>query len=326
MRLRPATFLLVLAITAGSGLGAEAQEGTGMGTDAADDGGKTAEVPEDAGNPAGVLESTVMGMEAGPLTITILYDNRAGPEGLASAWGFACLIEGLPSTILFDTGGDSPTLLRNMAKLGVAPETVDAVVLSHAHDDHTGGLAGFLDVRGAAKVYLLGSSPGAVADAARARGAEVIEVAEPTEICAGATLSADLGDPSRISEQCLLLSGDAGVAVVTGCAHPGIVRIVERVKELTGRNVVSVLGGFHLLRTSDEAVDAIISRLRELGVRYVVPCHCTGDGAIERFAVSYGDAFTRCHAGAVIVQGDLLMSPQGRSRRTPKRSGPEEVE
>lgn len=255
---------------------------------------------------AGAQEDERPTTEAAPVTITVLYDNRSGAEGLDSAWGFACLIEGLQDTILFDTGGDSPTLMRNMSKLGIAPETVDAVVLSHAHDDHTGGLAGFLEVRGPVTVYLLGSFPDAIADAARARGAEVIEVAEAIEVCPGATVSGDVGDPSGISEQCLLLSGEAGVAVVTGCAHPGIVSMATRAKEMTEQDVLVVLGGFHLLRKGDEAVDGIASDLLALGVRYVVPCHCTGDRAIERFAVTFGDGFTRCTVGTVIDVGGVL--------------------
>lgn len=250
--------------------------------------------------------------EVAPVTITVIYDNRAGPseaEGLDPAWGFACLIEGLSETILFDTGGDSPTLLSNMATLGIAPESIDVVVLSHAHDDHAGGLAGLLDVHGAVKVYLLESFPGEIADAARARGAEVVRVTDAVAICPGAVLSGDMTGRNEIHEQCLLLTSDTGAAVVTGCAHPGIVDMVERAKELIRQDVVAILGGLHLLRTSDEAVDGVISDLKELGVRRVVPCHCTGDRAIERFAVSYGDGFTRCATGTVVDLGALLAEP-----------------
>ena len=103
------------------------------------------------------------------LTVTIIYDNRVGAEGLKSAWGFACLVEGLEKTILFDTGGDGPTLLGNMAELGIKPRDVDVVVLSHAHWDHTGGLAAFLDVHSAVKVYLLESFPDEIGDDSRRR-------------------------------------------------------------------------------------------------------------------------------------------------------------
>ena len=89
-----------------------------------------------AGLCATIQEKQGMGVGTDQLTFTIVYDNRSGSKGLESAWGFSCLVKGLDVTILFDTGGDSPTLLRNMAKLGIAPESVDVIVLSHAHMDH----------------------------------------------------------------------------------------------------------------------------------------------------------------------------------------------
>jgi len=244
--------------------------------------------------------------ERAEFTVTVLYDNRAGASGLDPAWGFACLIRGLEKTILFDTGGDAPTLLGNMAKLEIAPDSADVVVLSHGHSDHTGGLAGFLDVHGDVAAYVLEAFPDEIGERARERGADVIEIREPVEICAGATLTGRMGGRWQIAEQALILSGDDGVALVTGCAHPGIVDIVARAKELTGRDVLVVIGGFHLLKHRDSDVLEVIARLKELGVEYAVPCHCTGDAAIDRFAEHYGDAFVQCTAGAVIPVGELL--------------------
>jgi len=247
------------------------------------------------------------------LTVSIIYDNRVSAEGLKSAWGFACLVEGLEKTILFDTGGDGPILLGNMAELGIEPRSVDVVVLSHAHWDHTGGLAAFLDVHSAVKVYLLESFPDEIGDDSRSRGADVVKVSEPTELCPGATLSGEMVGQGGVAEQFLFLSADLGVAVVTGCAHPGILEIVERAKEVTGRDVLAVLGGFHLFKDSDASVRRIVSRLLELEVRWAAPCHCSGDSAIQRFADAYGDTFLSCRAGDVISVGQLLQAagPEG---------------
>jgi len=232
------------------------------------------------------------------LSVTIIYDNRVSAVGLEWAWGFACLVEGLEKTILFDTGGDGPTLLGNMATLGIEPPDIDVVVLSHAHWDHTGGLADFLGVHSAVTVYLLESFPAEIGDDSRSRGADVVKVSEPTELCPGAILSGEMVGQGGIAEQSLLLSTDSGVAVVTGCAHPGIVSAVERATESSDRDVLVVIGGFHLFKDSDA--------LQELDVRWAAPCHCSGDAAIQRFADAYGDAFLVCRAGSVIPVGELL--------------------
>ncbi|MBN2565801.1 MAG: MBL fold metallo-hydrolase [Candidatus Eisenbacteria bacterium] len=237
-------------------------------------------------------------------TLTVLYDNRTTRADLKPDWGFSCFIEGLEDVILFDTGGDGATLLMNAAAIGADLKRVDTVVISHAHDDHAGGLADLLDASGTGKrVVLLESFPERLAEAARAGGANVVYAASPFELCAGARTSGELGEGDGIREQCLVLEDRRGVAVITGCAHPGIVGIVETLKETTGQPVTSVLGGFHLFRESAEAADDVASRLRDLGVERVAPCHCTGEVAIERFAYAYEEGFVRCEAGAVMKLG-----------------------
>ena len=133
-------------------------------------------------------------------------------------------------------------------------------------------------------VYLLDSFPDQIGDDSRSRGAGVIKVSQPTELCGGATSTGEMVGQTGIQEQSLLLSTGSGAAVVTGCAHPGILSTVERAKELTDSEVLAVLGGFHLFSDSDASVRRIVSRLQELDVRWVAPCHCCGDPAIQRFA------------------------------------------
>jgi 7,8-dihydropterin-6-yl-methyl-4-(beta-D-ribofuranosyl)aminobenzene 5'-phosphate synthase len=220
----------------------------------------------------------------------------------------------LEKTILFDTGGDGATLMGNMAELGIEPQDVDVVVLSHAHNDHTGGLAGFLDVHNGVTVYLLESFPDDIGDDSRGRGARVARTSRPTELCGGAMLTGKMVGQGGIEEQSLLLSTDSGVAVVTGCAHPGIVSTVERAKEITGQDVLLIIGGFHLFRGSDASIQRIIRRLQELDVRWAGPCHCSGDPAIQRFADAYGDAFVPCCAGTVVPVGELLQTARSEGR------------
>ena len=89
---------------------------------------------------AGVTEKTVLSR----LLIHIVYNNVPYKSGLETGWGFACQIEGLNKTVLFDTGGNGDILLSNMQRLGLDPESIEIIVLSHIHSDHTGGLGDLL--------------------------------------------------------------------------------------------------------------------------------------------------------------------------------------
>ncbi len=237
---------------------------------------------------------------AGGLTITILYDNNEYDERLETAWGFACLVEGPEKTILFDTGGDSAMLLRNMHTLGLDPRDVDVVVISHIHGDHVGGLAGFLEENHAVTVYLPQSFPESIKDGTKGAGAELIEVSsqkvEPVEICEHVYSTGELGD--WIKEQALVIETARGLVVITGCAHPGVVNIVRRAKELTGGEVYLVLGGFHLGSVSAAEIATIVEDFQELGVQKAAPCHCSGDVARRLFEETYGEDFVPAGVGS----------------------------
>jgi 7,8-dihydropterin-6-yl-methyl-4-(beta-D-ribofuranosyl)aminobenzene 5'-phosphate synthase len=244
--------------------------------------------------PAAPTPTTV---EVSPaITITIVYDNNRGDARLATAWGFACLVEGSERTVLFDTGADSATLLSNMITLGIDAGDVDAVVVSHVHGDHLGGLAGFLEQNSDVSVYLPQSFPQSTKDATTDAGAELIEVDGPVRICRQVLSTGQLG--TTIKEQSLLVETSQGLVVITGCAHPGVVSIVSRAKELTGRQIHLVLGGFHLGGASEAEIGAIVDAFVEMGVEKVAPCHCSGDAARALFAEVYGDDFILTGAGS----------------------------
>jgi 7,8-dihydropterin-6-yl-methyl-4-(beta-D-ribofuranosyl)aminobenzene 5'-phosphate synthase len=240
-------------------------------------------------------------MEPTTLTFTIVYDNNAYDPRLKTAWGFSCLIEYRGQVILFDTGGDSPTLLANMATLGIDPGEIETVVLSHIHGDHTSGLSGLLPMFAVAgdglTVFVPQSFPARFKDAVRTR-THLVEVREPREIGDGVYTTGELG--TGIIEQSLMVRTDEGLVVVTGCAHPGIVEIIRKAKTLSGDGVYLVLGGFHLGGKSQREIEGILSEFRRLGVRKVAPCHCTGEQAIRMFRQGYGEDFIQAGAGRVI--------------------------
>jgi len=230
----------------------------------------------------------------------VAYDNYQLVEGLGTGWGYACVIATPDKKILFDTGADSPTLISNMEGLDIEPDSMEIVVLSHAHLDHVGGLDGFLQRKGHVTVYIPSSFPNSVRDVITARGEEYEDVTDATEISAGFHTTGEMG--GAIIEQSVVLDTPVGSVVITGCAHPGIVSIVARAKEmLPGKEVHFVMGGFHLLSASDSQLTSIIGAFRDLGVQKVAPSHCSGDRCQQLFKEEYGIHYIESGVGHTTI-------------------------
>lgn len=231
--------------------------------------------------------------------ITVIYDNNPSSKGLETAWGFSCLVQGMEKTVLFDTGGDGRRLLTNMRGLGISPREIDAVVVSHIHKDHAGGLPALLMENRQILVYLPDSFPKSFFRDTKKHGTQVIAVRESTKICDRVYSAGELGDSPQ--EQSLVVSTAKGLVIITGCAHPGIERIVRVVKEKFGGEILLVLGGFHLSASKSGQIEASIAGLQALGVRYVAPCHCTGNTARDLFKKAFGAGFIDAGVGKVIA-------------------------
>jgi len=242
-----------------------------------------------------------------PIEITILYDNYKRQEDCRTDWGFSCLIAGFEKTILFDTGTRGDILLENIDKLHINVEDVNMVVISHDHGDHTGGLTAFLDRRGGVDVYLPKSASKRLVQAAGTRGANPVIVNGPRQLCDHAHLTGPLG--VAIIEQAVVLDTTKGLVVITGCAHPGVVEIVRKAKDMLGKDVYLVLGGFHLLDKSDAQVQAVIGQLRDLGVKKAGASHCTGDKAIALFKQAYGVDFVPLGVGKLDLPLEWTAKP-----------------
>jgi len=241
-------------------------------------------------------------LEDNPITITILYDNYIFSKGLQADWGFSCIIEGKEKTILFDTGTKSDIFFHNINKLKVNPKDVELVAISHNHGDHTGGLSAFLDEHNKVTVYLPVSFPDEFVSRVEKAGAKVITVDKPVEICKDVSSTGEMG--VQIKEQSLILNTSKGLVVITGCAHPGIVSIIKRAKEVIDKKIYLVFGGFHLMNKSEDEVNKIINQFKDLGVMKVGATHCTGDNAIELFKKAYKENFIQMGVGKAIKISD----------------------
>jgi len=214
-------------------------------------------------------------LPADHVKLTVVYDNNAGDNHeLNAAWGFACVVETGEHTILFDAGADPDVLTSNMTSMGVDPYRIDAVFLSHDHDDHVGGIAA---VRPGTSVYILPTFAPSVRQTIEQRGFRVVDVVAPREICPGLVLTGAVTGEGRIKEQALLVITEQGDIAVVGCAHPGILNILKRAQEITGRHISAVIGGLHTFRESQDALTATVESMQAAGVRFIAPCHCSGD-------------------------------------------------
>ena len=219
--------------------------------------------------------------------VTVVYDNLAYGEAFATSHGFACVVDTQgaerESTILFDTGGDFSILAENITLAGRQFSEFDIVVISHNHWDHTGGLEGVLQRKPYVPVYL--PEPSMADDISDKFPLEnpVFGEPDPHRLAYGVWTTGVV--ENRKDEQGLVLSTAKGLAVITGCAHPGIVRMVETVERHFGKNVFLVLGGFH------KPPKGSAKKLQNMGVEYAAPSHCTGEESTAAIKRAFDDGF-----------------------------------
>jgi 7,8-dihydropterin-6-yl-methyl-4-(beta-D-ribofuranosyl)aminobenzene 5'-phosphate synthase len=225
-----------------------------------------------------------------PVEIVTVFDNEAAVTDVETGWGLAVWIRAGEETVLFDTGSDAEVVLANLRRLGLDPAQIDHVVLSHGHCDHAGGLAGLAEAAPGARIHLP-FEPGATLCGKPLPARERIEVIRPvTTIAPGVRTTGVLRDGT--DELGVVVNTSAGLVLITGCAHPGIVRLVHRATTVFPvRPMELVMGGFHLESASGDKLSRIVAAFLRLGVRTVAPTHCTGARARARFRAAYADRF-----------------------------------
>ena len=251
------------------------------------------------------------------MIVTVLTENRAcGP--VSAAHGLSLHIQAGGQSILFDFGPDGDLLLRNAEALGVDLRTVELAVLSHGHDDHSGGMEAFLQLNDHAPVYChtlafrphysrrsaglrnISPAPGLLE-----RFPQRIRPVEGTiGIDANLTLFSEVTGRELISgsnstlfeesdgklipdrflhEQDLLVREEGKLALFAGCAHRGVVNILRRAEAVAGRTPDAVFSGFHLTNPglgTDEPEDLISAVGAALAgfPTRYYSGHCTGEG------------------------------------------------
>lgn len=237
------------------------------------------------------------------MRLTVLVENTAGSAALQCVHGLSFYLEAAGKRILFDMGPGAQ-FAQNAQALGVALDAVDFAVLSHGHYDHGGGLDVFLRRNDHAPVYL---RPGAFAPHTNRAGHDIglrpalqksprLKVTDAScELAPGVRLFSQVqgrkfwsplneellegGAPDPFShEQSLLVEEDGKLVLIAGCAHCGMVNILERAAEVAGRLPDVAVGGMHLAvgtAAPDDFVRALARQLKTYPCKFYT-CHCTG--------------------------------------------------
>jgi len=232
-------------------------------------------------------------------TFTVVYDNNPYNPDLKTDWGFSCFIQGAEKNILFDTGTRGNILLSNMNRLSIDPQDIEIVVLSHFHKDHTGGLPALLKENPNVTVYVPDFFPSQFKNSIKEAGASYVDVKSHQKIEENVYTSGVIS--GWINEQSLIVDSKKGLVLITGCAHPRIVNIIETVKDLTKKDIFLVFGGFHLTGFEDPEIHEIIRSFKQQGVKKTGPSHCSGKEARSLFNQAYGDDYIAIGVGKEIT-------------------------
>jgi 7,8-dihydropterin-6-yl-methyl-4-(beta-D-ribofuranosyl)aminobenzene 5'-phosphate synthase len=268
------------------------------------------------------------------IRITTLIENSAG-IGFMAEWGLSILIESDGRRILLDTGPGISTFY-NASLLGIDFNTIDRVVLSHGHYDHTGGLKEILKRSSGLDIICHPATWGPKYEIRESKpkyigipfyredlesiGARFIMSKEPVYITDNILTSGEVPFVTGYEETdrdlyikekdgfindrfpddlSLAIKTEKGLAIFLGCAHRGMINIISRFQEITGdERVYSVVGGTHLISASSERLAKTIDALKKTGIKKLGVSHCTGFEASARLASEFKDIFFLNHSGS----------------------------
>ena len=271
-------------------------------------------------------------------SITLLIDNTVPERSEAIAeHGFAALVQTQAGNLLFDTGRGA-AVVHNAGVLKKDLASINKIVLSHSHHDHTGGLPKVLQILPGKKTDVL-AHPDVFAERFRKKNGEEIYGGIPfrkgylekmgsrfvfnkevTEVEEGVFLTGEVprktsfegGDmkdrfiiregnvePDLIlDDQSLILHTSKGILLLLGCAHAGIINVINHAMSMTGQDdILAVIGGTHIGLSGDAQREQTIEALQNYKIQHVIPSHCTGLEAMARMRNALGDRFQFSHVG-----------------------------
>jgi len=190
-----------------------------------------------------------------------------------------------------------------METLAVDIYSIEAVVVSHDHWDHTGGLWDLLKLRKGLKVYGCFGFSQNFKDKVKEEGGLFQESDAFMQITSNIYVTGEIAGRYKgnyIAEQGLVIKTKSGLVVIVGCSHPGIIRIIDKIREkFPNQKIEMVFGGFHMIDKDKREIKIIAEELKARGVEKLGPSHCTGYDAQAIFKKEYKDKFISIKAGQV---------------------------
>ena len=270
--------------------------------------------------------------------ITCVVDNTVQRSSLKGEHGLSFWIETDQGSVLFDTGQSETVLMHNLESLGLDPQDLSALALSHAHYDHTGGLPAILSLKPGLPLHAhsdifrsryayregeyksiglrlkrenvsqlaelhLNDAPVEVISGLWTTG-EIVVRPEPEGRSAHHLVSDDDGwkpDPYR-DDMSLVMETQQGLVVICGCCHAGLLNTLAHVRRKFQRPIAAIVGGTHLTTADEAYLEHVIDVLRDnYGPPYLYLNHCTGERASVALRDAFGERAKPCPAGMILT-------------------------